>query len=247
MFKYPEEGEKHLSKVRKAQDFTDWMYQEIKPYLAGNILEVGSGIGTYSEKVIKDFPESNIVLSDIDQEYVDNLSAKYRNKNSIEVAKLDLNNKTDFENLSRLDKKINSIYALNVLEHVKNDILALNSLYDLLEPGGRVVVLVPAHKFLYNCIDKGVGHYRRYTKREVERKIRKTKFKMEKFFYFNSLSILGWYVNGNILKKSIVSEGAIGFFNKFVPYLKFFEKYILRKKLGISLIFILKKPAIGAK
>lgn len=247
MFKYPEEGSKHLSKVKKAQNFTDWMYQEIKPFLFGNILEVGSGIGTYSEKVVKDFPGSEIILSDIDKEYVDSLKRKFGSKKNVSAVKLDLNSDTDFQKLKNHREKINCIYALNVLEHVKDDIKALNEIYDLLEPGGKLIILVPAHKFLFNCIDKGVGHYRRYTRKEVVKKIAKTQFKIEKIFFFNSLSILGWYVNGNILKKSIVSEEAIDFFNKLVPCLSFVEKNLFRKRIGISLIFILKKPKTSVK
>ena len=75
----------------------------------------------------------------------------------------------------------------------------------MLKDNGRLVILVPCHKFLYNVIDKNVGHFRRNSKKELEVKIRKTGFTIEKMYYFNSLGVLGWYLNGNVFKNSKVS------------------------------------------
>jgi len=93
-------------------------------------------------------------------------------------------------------------YCLNWLseveEHIKNDELALGFLYKMLRKGGKLILLVLCHKFLYNVIDESIGHWRRYTKSELISKIMKTKFRIEKIFYFNVLGMIGWYLNGNI-------------------------------------------------
>lgn len=235
--KYSDQGKQNLSNTDKANLFVDWMYGEVKPFLNGNILEVGSGIGTYSKKIAKDYGGSQIILSDIDNEYVEKLNNIYASNPAVKTIQLDLNKPVDFE---KIDKKIDSVIALNVLEHVENDINALNNIYNLLEPNGKLILLVPAHKFLFNCIDNFLDHFRRYTKKELLQKISQTKFKTKKVFYFNFPAIIGWYINGNIMKKNI-SEGSVSIFDKFVPFFKFFEKHILRKKMGISLIAILEK------
>jgi len=235
---YSDEGDINLINTKKANDFTDWMYDVIKPHLKGNILELGSGIGTYSEKVSKDFKKNTIILSDIDQEYVHSLKKKFYLNKKVIVEKIDLNDRSDLKNINQ---KINTVFALNVLEHVKNDVEALNNIYDTLEPGGRLIILVPAHKFLYNCIDKALGHYRRYSKGMMKTKVKQTKFRIGKMFYFNFAAIIGWYINGNLLGRSVVNEGAMSLFNKLVPILKFIEKYILFRKFGVSLIVVLKK------
>lgn len=213
------------------------MYGEVKPFLKGNILEVGSGVGTYSKKIIKDYSSNQIIFSDIDKEYVQKLNNDYITNPNAKAIQLDLNKPTDFE---KIDKRIDSVIALNVLEHVEDDVTALENIYELLEPGGKFIVLVPAHKFLFNCVDTSLGHFRRYTKKELIKKISRTKFRTKKVYYFNFAAIIGWYVNGNIFKKKI-SEGSVSLFDKFVPFFKFFEKYIIRKKMGISLIAILEK------
>jgi len=237
--KFSREGNINLTTVDEKDNFTNWMYGEIKPYLKGNILEVGSGLGTYSNKIIKDFKDSKIILSDIDSEYVEKLKNKYKDNRNVSTIKLDLSDPSDF---NKIKSKINSVFALNVLEHIKKDILAFRNVYNLLEPGGRFIILVPAHKFLYNCIDRSIGHHRRYTKKNLKKRIARTDFLIEDLFYFNSASIVGWYINGNLLKKELVNENAVSLFNKIVPILKPTEKYVLRKKIGISLIAVLKKP-----
>ncbi len=226
----------NLRILDKANSFTDWMYDEIKPYLKGNVFEVGSGQGTYSRKIINDFPKSRIVLSDIDENYVHRLNV-LASKN-VDVLNIDISLREDFK---KIKFPIDSFFALNVLEHIEDDVHAMNNVYDVLSPGGKFVVLVPAHKFLYNCIDKGIGHHRRYTRKDLLDKVSRTKFKVEKLFYFNFLSIFGWYLNGNILKREVINESAVGLLNKLVPLLRLFEKYILRQGLGISLVIVLEK------
>jgi SAM-dependent methyltransferase len=238
---YSKVGDKNLLAMDSAVNFSNWMYQEIKPFLSGNILELGSGIGTYSEKVIGDFKESTVVLSDIDENYIRNLKTRYQSNKKVVVKEIDLNKPEDFKNIN---VNINSVFALNVLEHIEDDIAALNNIYNVLEAGGKLIILVPAHKILFNCIDKAVGHYRRYSKQDIVNKVKQTKFENMKFYYFNFAAMPGWYVSGSIFKQAKISEGAVGIFDKIVPILKPVEKYILLRKLGMSLIAVLSKPKL---
>ena len=157
---YSNVGSKNLEILNENKNFTDWMYTEIKPNLSGSILEIGSAIGTYSKKIITDYKKNEIILSDIDSNFISNLKKRYKSRKNIKVIKLDIE-KTKMVKY----KNINTIIALNVLEHIKEDVVALNNLYNYLAPGGTAIILVPAHKKLYNCIDKAVGHYRRYQKK----------------------------------------------------------------------------------
>lgn len=237
-FTYSQEGDRNLQTIARSDNFCDWMYSVIRPHLHGNILEVGSGIGTYSERIARDFPEQRIFLSDIDEAYVKELRDRFSKSSNIRAVKLDLTEKTDF---SQIGATVNSAFALNVMEHIENDVLAFRNVYDLLEPGGTYVVLVPAHAWLYNVIDKAIHHFRRYDRPLMRSKIAQTDFRIERMFYFNFLSILGWYVNGNILKRELINEGAMGLFNKLVPILRPVEKHLLRRKIGLSLVAVLRK------
>jgi SAM-dependent methyltransferase len=234
---YSSTGDTTLGLLDGAENFTEWMYSHVKPHLKGTILEIGSGSGTYSKKIIKDFPKNTIVLSDIDPGYIQRLSRDFTAPN-IRVGKLNLEVPEDF---SLLPSLADSAFALNVLEHVEQDTLALNNIYNNLNPGGVMVMLVPAHMFLYNRIDKSIGHFRRYSKKMIHEKIAETPFTLEKLYYFNALSMAGWYLNGNILKKEVVDDGLLSVFDRLVPLIRRFEKHIMREKIGISLIALLRK------
>lgn len=237
---YSQTGKDNLSIIDGNDNFVNWMFEQVKPHLHGNILEIGSGIGTYSKKLIENFNNSKnkIYLSELDKNLVKQLEIQIGSHDNISVHSIDLLNLEDF---SKTQHTIDSIFALNVLEHIEADTKALNNIYKSLEPNGTFIMLIPAHNFLYNCIDKSIGHYRRYTKKSVKKLISNTEFKIEKIFYFNFFSIFGWYINGNIFKKNLINENAISLFNKFVPVFKFIETYILRKKAGISIVVVLKK------
>jgi SAM-dependent methyltransferase len=238
-------GHENLEIVAENNRFNNWMYGEILPGLKGDILEVGSGIGTFSEKIIRDFPLSHITLTDISLAYVKRLEKRFSkgnnnnddNDNNISICKLDLNCKEDYDKIGY--ERFDSIIAINVLEHVENDIYALQQLHKLLKNGGMLIILVPCHKFLYNIIDKKIGHFRRYSKNDLEFKITKTRFNVERMFYFNMLGIIGWYVNGNLAKSPKINRNASQLFDRIVPLLKYAEKMTC-KKMGLSIICYLK-------
>ena len=100
-----------LAGADKASAFTDWMYSEIEPFLKGDILEIGSGIGTYSRKIARAFRDSRKVFSDFDPEYVIELRKEFRDDSRVTVSHLDLS----IEESKGIEKEsYDSAFALNV-------------------------------------------------------------------------------------------------------------------------------------
>jgi ubiquinone/menaquinone biosynthesis C-methylase UbiE len=218
------------------------MYKHIKVGLKekrGNILEVGSGLGTISEKIIRDMgPSAHITLTDVSITYVQSLKMKYSSFKNVSVSRMDLNIKEEYSKIGY--EKYDSIVAINVLEHVRDDLLALHEIYKMLKKGGTLIILVPCHKFLYNVIDKNIGHFRRYTKRELCDKIKETDFNTVCMHYFNTVGVIGWYLNGNVLKNVEISPTAFRWFDRLVPVLDYLGR-ITFNRIGLSLICHLKK------
>jgi len=234
---YPKTGDENLYVIEHADKFTDWLYDQIVPYLRGNILEIGSGHGTYSRKIIRDFPDRMVVLSDIDRTYVDALRDEFGGPTTF-VRRIDLGRRDD---LTSLPCSIDSVFALNVLEHVQDDVCALQNLCGVLNPGGRCVLLIPAHPFLYNCIDANVGHYRRYSRVSILERVSRTPFIIERLFSFNALSMLAWYWHGTVRRRAVLGTSAMKAFNALVPLLRHAEKVLFRQRIGISLVVVLRK------
>jgi SAM-dependent methyltransferase len=235
-------GHSNLEILSENSRFNDWMYTHIKTGLRekmGNILEVGSGIGTISERIIRDMgPLAQITLTDVSITYTQSLRKKYSSFKNVSVSRLDLNSREEYSKIGY--GKYDSIVAINVLEHVRDDVLALHELYKLLKKGGRLIILVPCHKFLYNIIDKNIGHFRRYTKKELCDKVNETNFTILCMHYFNAVGVVGWYFNGNVLKNGRISPTASRWFDRLVPVLDYIDR-ITFNRVGLSLICRLTK------
>jgi SAM-dependent methyltransferase len=226
-----------LEVTRKQAKFNEWMYSKFRPFLKGDILETGSGCGTFSEKIANG-STGKVCLSEIDENFIKSLKKEFEG-GRVSVKRLNLERKEDFENLGM---KFDSILCSNVLEHIKDDVLALKRMREILKPKGTLVLLVPCHKFLFSTLDVAEGHYRRYTKKELEEKVKRAGFKIKKSFWFNMMAIPGRFVNGNIFKSKKTHEGSFGLFNKLVPVLKIIEERIFRNLIGVSRIMILENP-----
>jgi len=77
------------------------------------------------------------------------------------------------------------VTALDLLEHIENDVLAIKEVHRVLKKGGIFIVTVPAYKFLWTKHDKIFYHKRRYSKKELTKKIRNIGFKTRKISYWN--------------------------------------------------------------
>lgn len=229
-----QEGLEILSVIEKADRFNQWMYQTIAPHCKGRILEIGSGIGNISSFFIRDNKE--IVLSDLRDNYCDILKRKFKNP----VLKIDLAH-PDFETVyASLVGTFDTVFALNVVEHIEDDTLAIANCKKLLKDGGVLIILVPAYQSLYNGFDVELEHFRRYTQKTLYALIKKNNFNIKKLFSFNLIGILGWYVSGTLLKKKSIPEGQMGLFNMLVPIFKLVD-FLTFRKIGLSVICVATK------
>lgn len=233
------EGMETLEVVADAQHFNSWMYKTILPYCHGNILEIGSGIGNISEQFLKD--NHRISLTDLRENYCQILRDKFKAYINLEsVHQLDIID-PDFDT-KHADKfeTYDSIYALNIVEHVKDDAQAIANCKKLLKPGGNLVILVPAYQKLYNGFDKELEHYRRYTQKTLDKLFTDNNLKIAHRQYYNFVGIFGWWFSGNILGKKTIPEGQMKIYNSLVPIIKLIDKIVVNKA-GLSVI------TVGAK
>lgn len=233
------EGLENLNVIAKADKFNSWMYDTIQPYCKGNILEIGSGIGNISMCFLEN--KKKITLSDIRESYVLELRQKFKSYSSLtDVILLDLVC-PDFEiKYESFLESFDTIFALNVVEHIENDELAIRNCKKLLKKNGTLIILVPAYQRLYNVFDKELYHYRRYTKKTLNPLFINEQLQIVSSKYFNAAGILGWFVSGKIQKNKTLPKGQMSLFNALVPLFKLFDKIVLNK-IGLSVITVAKK------
>ena len=143
----------------------------------------------------------------------------------------------------------NIITALDVIEHVDQEIEALKALRSRLAENGKAVITVPAYMFLWTEFDVLNEHRRRYTLLELKTKLTEAGFTIEKISYFNTLLFPAVYIV-RILNNMLGRDGASdvdmpsGPVNFILQRIFNLEKYLLRflnLPFGVSILAVVKK------
>lgn len=152
----------------------EFILQNIKKYIKKNekIIEIGAGTGNVARFLMEN-GYSNISVGEM---HLNGL--KYAKQYGInECYQMDLMN-IPFEN------EFDAVCMFDVLEHIEDDDVALQNIRKSLNGGGKIVLTVPAHMWLWNRDDAIAGHKRRYTKKELVEKLKNNGFEILEARYF---------------------------------------------------------------
>lgn len=223
-----------LRRMAALDRYNSFLFEQIREQVGQRVLEVGAGTGTITQF----FRDRDRALgTDVDPEYLKLLRRRFDRNPNIDVAHFDLSEPPPPE-VTR--QAYDTIVCLNVLEHVQDDRRALENLHRLLEPGGRLILLVPAHGVLYGEIDQAIGHYRRYERAPLQQLLSSVGFELDDLFFVNALSTPGWYLNGRVLKRTAVPGFQARVADRLVPLYRLERK--LKLPFGLSLIAVGRRP-----
>ncbi|HBL75179.1 MAG: methyltransferase type 12 [Bacteroidetes bacterium GWF2_42_66] len=232
-------GYSTLGAISSADKFNRWMYQTIAPFFNGQILEIGGGIGNISKQVLAD--SKTLTITELREEYCQLLREEVGpDQNLQNIVCLDI---VDLQFDSKYETMLgtfDTVFALNVIEHIENDKLAIANCKKLLKPGGQLIILVPAFQFLFNSFDRSLGHFRRYTQKSLICLFEENSLEIVHRQYFNFVGTLGWWVSGSLLRKKTVPEGQMKLYNFFVPLIRIID-YYTRRFVGLSVIVVGRK------
>lgn len=235
--KPPPSGEDTYSTAMvSAHRYMRWMVSPFKPYLHGNIVEIGIGHGSYYEVLA---PCGAYWGVDIDERAVRAARDRYSNGRFICADILDPRFLA-----GALPDGADAIVSINVLEHVRDDGTAVTNLVHALKSGGVLMVNVPALPGLYNDLDLLAGHCRRYTVGGFRNLLSGLPMRILKLCYFNPVGGLGWWLNcfrhHDSLNSSAVNR-QIAIFDKYVvPFSRILDP-LTRQFFGQSLVCIARR------
>lgn len=231
-------GAETLEIMQAAPQYNRWQCTRIAPYLGRRICEVGAGIGNMSTLLLEGAPEL-LVLTDTDGYYREALRDRFGGRPGVFVDELTLPDASARDRFERY--ALDTVVALNVIEHIAEDVAALRSIAGMLRPGGRAVILVPALQMLYGSLDRELGHQRRYTRSCLSDRMRQAGFRVEHVSYFNLVGTLGWWVNARLRRLPRIPLQQLRYFDSLVPILRLEDRVPL--PFGLSVIAI---GALGA-
>ena len=225
-------GAATLECMAAAPRYNRWMFDRLRPWVGRRVLEIGAGIGNMSAFLVDRTRVERVVLTDTEPDYLGRLRERFAGRLHVSVAELRLPAVSPSLAAERLD----TVVCLNVLEHIEDDRASLRAMHDLLQPGGRLVLLVPSLRALYGTLDEALGHFRRYVPAELSEKLGAAGFRIRHLEYFNLAGVPGWWVAGRVLRRRLIPTGALRWYEALVPLFRL--ERLLPWRIGQSLIAI---------
>jgi SAM-dependent methyltransferase len=145
-----------IAQVRKCNPSSDTL-----------IMEIGCSSGFLIRELVKKYPGISVIGADVVKEPL------YRLANSLPSVPL---LRFDLLLCPLPQCSVDVLIMLNVLEHIENDVLALKKAFQLLKPGGKLIIEVPAGPSLYDAYDAQLQHFRRYSAEELIKKLKNAGF-----------------------------------------------------------------------
>ncbi len=201
-----------LEALAGAKRFNRWMADTLAPFVVGDVLELGAGIGNLTTLLA---PRSRrYIAADIDRDYLARLKKRTKDYANLTTVICDLSNPSDLQSFER---QMDTVICLNVLEHIQDDSAALRNMYSCLKTGGRALLLVPQGMRAFGALDETLQHQRRYSRSELASKMTAAGFRLERILEFNRITYIGWYFNGRILRSRKLSRWQLRMFDTLVP------------------------------
>ncbi len=210
-----------LVAMSDAHRFNRWMADTIMPWIKGNVVELGAGIGNLT--VLLAPKCTRYLATDGDEDYLLELRSRTADSRNIRLARCEF---TDVNDIEPLLGTADTVVCLNVLEHVAEDEIGLANIRACLKSGGRTVVLVPQGPSVMGTFDEVLEHRRRYTKSELREKMERAGFVVEAILEFNRATWPGWYLNSRILRKRTLSRFQLWCFDLLVPLLRHIDRFL---------------------
>ncbi len=214
-----------------ASHWKSYVQSRLSAYLAGDVLEVGAGIGGTTQ-ALNDRTQRRWVCLEPDSAFAKKLGSLPHLRNcEIIVGMLpDLG----------AQEKFDAILYIDVLEHIKEDAAELAQAAQHLKANGVIIVLAPAFPWLYTPFDAAIGHFRRYTRKSL-RAVAPQGLQEEKCIYLDAFGILASAGNLLFLQASNASPGQMRFWDNYlVPISRFMDR-ALAYSLGKSVLGIWRK------
>tara|TARA_B110000438_G_C15741422_1_gene618652 strand:- start:82 stop:771 length:690 start_codon:yes stop_codon:yes gene_type:complete len=221
---------KELENFDLASIWRKYIYFLIKKYIKGSVLEVGAGIGSFTNNY-SSLENNGITLTEIDNNNYKIIKERFKNRNYFFYQSV----------TKELKGKFNTIMYLNVLEHIEKDTVEINDALEKLDDNGYLIILVPAHNKLYSKFDEAVGHFKRY---EIDyfNKLKLNNAVIEKTFFLDCMGYFLYYINGVFFKEDVYpSKLKILIWDKIFTPITFFLDKILNYKFGKNLLCVIKK------
>jgi SAM-dependent methyltransferase len=214
--------------------YNDWLWSRVAPLIGDRVLEIGSGTGNFTRYLRN---HALVVATESNPHQLEQLRSRFRDHDTIRVEPLDWIHNNSAPPSERFD----SVLCLDELAAMERDDEAFAAFARVLGPGGRLILQVPASRWLYGETDRAIGYIRRYDRDELTAKLARHGFSVETARYVNLPGALVWYLNARLLRRRTVPALQARIVSALVPWLRVEER--LNPRWGMSLLAVARKDA----
>ena len=212
----------------------------IGPYLRGDVLEVGAGLGANTQLLrTRAAAVRRWVCLEPDSRLLEQLRSVVSSPGA-EKARIEARLGT-VENLNA-SEQFDAILYIDVLEHIPDDALEVRRAAARLREGGHLIVLSPAHAWLFSAFDKAIGHYRRYTRESMKKTAEGiNELRLERCWYLDACGLFASAANRLLLRQAMPTLPQILLWDRvLVPGSRLLDPLLLHR-FGKSILAIWKR------
>ena len=218
-----------------ATNWKSYFASRIRPHLGEEVLEVGAGLGGTTRILCKQ-PHKRWICLEPDGQLVTTLQSAISSQELPPCCQARTGTLTDLAD----DELFDSMLYIDVLEHIENDGGELAHAAEHLRPGGKVIVLSPAHQWLFTPFDQAIGHFRRYNKKMLG-SLTPTTLEPVRISYLDSVGMLASMGNRYVLGSGMPTPRQLWIWDKLmVPFSRLLDP-LLFHSLGKSILGVWRK------
>src|SRR5258705_3755375 len=162
---------RELEAMSEAANYHRWILDIFKPYLGKHLVEVGAGLGSFSQLILNQHACETLSLVEPSESMYHRLLARTKQLNTTTSVNAYLGTFTENAATITAHQVPDSVFYVNVLEHIADDEAELETVWRTLSSAGNLLIFVPALPRLHGSFDEPVGHFRRYSKTELVTKL----------------------------------------------------------------------------
>lgn len=210
----------------------------LRPYLGGRVLEVGAGLGS-TTRALADGRAADWLCLEPDAGLAAHIGALLASGALPSTYRLRVGTLAD---LPAAEGPFDALLYVNVLEHIEDDAAELARAYARLAPGGMLLIVVPAHQWLFGPFDAAIGHFRRYSRAQL-RQVLPAGGRARQLTYLDSLGLLGVAISQLLLRQKYPNPAQIKFWDRTIVPVSRVLDWLTGYNIGKSVLAVVEKPA----
>jgi len=231
---YSYEGEE-LALFQRAANWKAYFKRQIGPYLTGEVAEVGAGLGATTLHLV-DGRQKRWLCIEPDRALAQTLRDRVPQTLNGVVIDLAVGTLASLPDQPLFD----TVIYIDVLEHIDDDRGEVAAAARRLRPGGHLVVLAPAHEWLFSPFDRRIGHRRRYTTGSLKA-LTSSDLTLERAWYLDAVGLSASAANRLFLSQSMPTAGQIATWDRLMIPLSRIVDPLVGHRLGKTAVAVWRK------